>query len=98
MNADDVKDLIDNADYFLIDVRTKEEWEYTHLDFFHLVPLDELELRLNKIPKDKKVICMCRSGVRSQYAVMILKRNGYEAFNLEGGILAMGEYFKITPY
>lgn len=98
MLPEEVKEIVGNADYFFLDVRSQEEWDYTHLAFFKLIPLDELELRLSEIPKDKKIICMCRSGVRSQYAADILIREGYEAFNLEGGILAMGQFFKVIPY
>ena len=47
---------------------------------------------MNEIPKDKKVIVHCRSGVRSANAIHFLEQNGYENLhNLEGGILAWNQ-------
>ena len=49
--------------------------------------------RLDEIPKDKDVVIMCRSGMRSANIINYLnKEEGYERlYNLKGGILAYSD-------
>jgi|TARA_B100001971_G_C18036140_1_gene455124 adenylyltransferase/sulfurtransferase len=37
--------------------------------------------------KDKNIIVYCRSGARSSKATKTLLRNGFNVFNLSGGIM-----------
>ena len=39
----------------------------------------------NKIPQDKLLV-YCQSGVRSDYAVHFLRKNGFHAFSLDQGV------------
>tara|TARA_B100000575_G_C22744263_1_gene444749 strand:+ start:261 stop:491 length:231 start_codon:yes stop_codon:yes gene_type:complete len=52
------------------------------------IPLQEIGQRLSELNdyKDKKIIVYCRSGNRSEKATKILKENGFDAFNLIGGM------------
>ena len=46
---------------------------------------------VESIPKDREVVVLCRSGMRSQMAAMYLIQAGYDGsflYNLEGGIMA----------
>ena len=83
------QELIDNEkDVFILDVRTKEEYRESHIKGSNLIPLQELEQNINKIPKDRKVVVHCASGKRSAQACEILKNKGLkELYNVEGGIL-----------
>lgn len=77
-----------NADFFLLDVRRPNEFTEFNING-HLIPLDELDDRLNEIPKNKPIIIHCRSGVRSASAVRLLLANNFsDVKNLAGGILA----------
>ena len=38
--------------------------------------------------KDTEMIVICRSGNRSSQATRILKENGFNAYNMQGGMLA----------
>jgi rhodanese-related sulfurtransferase len=82
------KELMDKAkDVFVLDVRTEEEYKEVHIKDAHLIPIQELEQNINKIPEDKKVIVHCASGKRSARACEILKNKGLrELYNLAGGI------------
>jgi adenylyltransferase/sulfurtransferase len=54
-----------------------------------LVPMDELEARLDDVPRDRPVVVYCRSGQRSLDAAQRLVEDGAErVYNLRGGILA----------
>jgi rhodanese-related sulfurtransferase len=37
------------------------------------------------------IVCVCRSGARSARAATFLLQNGYDAINLEGGMLAWAD-------
>lgn len=83
------RELMDKSkDVFVLDVRTKEEYDEVHLKEASLIPIQELEQNTGRIPKDKKVIIHCASGKRSARACEMLKDKGLkELYNLEGGIL-----------
>lgn len=44
---------------FIVDVRQPEEYRKGHITGAKLIPLGELSQRLNEIPKDKEIICVC---------------------------------------
>lgn len=75
------------ANYQLIDVREKHEYEAKNIGG-ELMPLSELEKHLPKISRDKTVVVHCQSGIRSQKAIKILEENfGFtNLVNLVGGI------------
>ena len=75
----------------LLDVREPEEYSAVHAPNAKLIPLGELESRLQEIAsyKDKPIVVMCRSGHRSSRAVSLLKEAGYtQVSNIKGGITA----------
>ena len=72
---------------FVLDVRTPAEWEEFHVPGATLIPLDELESRLDEIPVDREVVVMCRSGNRSATGREILRQAGFEQVtSMAGGI------------
>lgn len=81
------KEMIDNGEVFLLDVRTQEEYNESHISGSTLIPVLELEARLNEIPRNNKILVYCRSGKRSVTASETLEKNGYtQIFNMQGGI------------
>ena len=77
---------------FLIDVRSDAEYQQKRVSFTDLqVPHEEILTMVNDIPKDRDIILLCRSGMRSQMAAMFLAQDGYDSqklYNLDGGIMA----------
>ncbi len=74
---------------FLLDVRTQEEWDEFHAPNTTLIPLDELESRLDELPQNEEIVVVCRSGNRSQVGRDILLNNGFEqATSMSGGLKA----------
>lgn len=70
----------------LLDVRTKEEWDFVHIkDSLH-IPLDVLEKNLNKIDKTKEVVVFCHHGYRAMIGTGILLKKGFNAAYMDGGI------------
>ncbi|MGB1897387.1 MAG: molybdopterin-synthase adenylyltransferase MoeB [Candidatus Poseidoniaceae archaeon] len=80
---------------FIIDVRSDEELEQARLSTFDLHVLHDVATTASdKIPQDRDVVVMCRSGMRSQMAIMLLHQSGIDStrlFNLTGGIMAWAQ-------
>lgn len=74
---------------FLLDVRTKDEFEFAKID--GAINIDVLEddftdRALAEVDKSKSVYVYCHGGGRSADAAQILIDNGYQnVYNLEGG-------------
>jgi rhodanese-related sulfurtransferase len=75
------------ADAVLVDVREIDEWEAGHApDAIH-IPLGELTERIGELPEADRLLVVCHSGVRSARATAWLVQNGYEALNVDGGMV-----------
>ena len=81
--------LAEGAQVVLVDVRQPWEHEIAALPAGVLVPLDELEGRVDEIeaPAGALVVAYCHHGVRSLSAAVLLEQAGFEAVaSLSGGI------------
>jgi rhodanese-related sulfurtransferase len=73
-------------------VREQYEYDEKHIPEINLLPMSEIQNRLDEIPADKEVILTCRSGNRSSQVAQFLQQNGYEnVHNMSGGIIAWEE-------
>ncbi|MPN24118.1 Thiosulfate sulfurtransferase GlpE [bioreactor metagenome] len=73
----------------IIDIRTPEEYQAGHIPGAPLIPLDQLDKRAEEIPKDQKVLLICRSGNRSSQGTKLLRSKGFDnVYNITGGMLA----------
>lgn len=82
----DVSTLADDA--VLLDVREKDEWEAGHAPNAIHSPLADLPTSLGNVPHGEDVHVVCRSGGRSSRAVEWLRREGFDAVNVDGGMRA----------
>ena len=77
---------IQNNNSFILDVRTKEEFDVGNIE--NSINISDLELRdrLNEIPKDKNIYVYCEVGFRGYLASRLLMQKGYKSVrNLTGG-------------
>jgi len=87
ISVEEVYEIINtNQDYIILDVRTPEEFSEGHIEGAILIPVDELEGRLDELPLDKPIITYCKSGGRSATAAGILVENGFSEVYDMGGI------------
>ena len=70
----------------ILDVRQPEEYSQGHIAGSKLIPLSELVGRLNELPKDREVVCVCATGSRSRSATKLLLSHEYHAFDMTGGM------------
>jgi sulfur-carrier protein adenylyltransferase/sulfurtransferase len=92
----EVKAKIDRGDNFvLIDVREPHEYQICRIPTAKLIPLGELTKRLEELDPSVEIVAHCKSGMRSARAVDLLKKAGFRARNMKGGILAWSD--KVDP-
>ena len=73
----------------ILDVREPEEWRMGHVPGARHIPLGSLPARAGELKRDAEIIAVCRSGARSDAAVVALQRAGFtNAWNLAGGMIA----------
>ena len=72
----------------LVDVRYDKEWQAGHIEGAVHIPEDDLEDRLAELDRNRPVVTVCRAGTRSDDAAEWLRGQGFDAQNLDGGMLA----------
>ena len=75
------------ADFQLIDVRQPDEHEAGRIAGDRLVELAQLAAQADSIDRDRPVVFYCRSGSRSAMAAEAFRGAGYEAHNMDGGLI-----------
>ena len=81
-------DLMDSKpELVVLDVRTQEEYDDEHIEGAILIPVQELEERIDELSKDDELLVYCRTGNRSGTAVSILQGNGFQKiYHMSKGI------------
>lgn len=80
------KEILNDKDKVFIDVRTLAEYKARSVKQFKNMPLGT---DYSKLPKDKEIVVICQSGMRSMQACKQLKKLGYEnVTNVRGGMRA----------
>ncbi|MBK8139206.1 MAG: rhodanese-like domain-containing protein [Chloroflexi bacterium] len=89
LSAGEAKELIGGGKPpFILDVRQPDEYRGGHIASAKLIPLNDLAARMHELPKDREILCVCRSGARSGMAAGQLAAAGYSAVNLRGGMMS----------
>jgi rhodanese-related sulfurtransferase len=85
----EAKEIMDNEETIVLDVRTKQEYDQGHIEGSVLLPVDEISAKAEEVLKDKeaKILVYCRSGNRSATAAKTLIEMGYENVLDFGGII-----------
>jgi len=71
----------------LVDVRPAHEYEHGHLPEAISLPIGELPLRIDELPRDRRILAYCRGAycLFADEAVTILAEHGYDAARLADG-------------
>jgi hydroxyacylglutathione hydrolase len=89
------------GDAIVLDWRRASEHAAGAIRGAHNVAHTRLLDRIDEIPRDRPILVHCRSGGRSAYATAMLRRAGFDAANVAGGMLAWeqagGETIKREP-
>ena len=76
-----VESIMKTGNYVIVDVRTKEEYETSHVKDAINIPYDEIDEDTD-LPKEKTIFVYCKSGTRSGIAKETLDKLGYNVINL----------------
>lgn len=86
ISVDDFKN-ISKDNLVVIDMRDSYAFEYGHIDGALNIGMDEIIEKVSEMPKDRKIIIYCRTGMISRDYVDELCDKGYDAYNLKGGYI-----------
>ncbi|MDI3340593.1 MAG: rhodanese-like domain-containing protein, partial [Sphaerobacter sp.] len=76
----------------IVDVREPDEVADIAVPGAITIPLGQLESQVERIPADREVLFLCRSGNRSAYATDFYQKHGHNrTANIAGGMLAWQE-------
>ena len=89
ITQEEAKQIMDTTNgYILLDTRTREEYDQSHIPGALLIPHTEIAERAEEeLPdKDQVILVYCRSGNRSKQASAALAELGYTNVKEFGGI------------
>lgn len=85
----ELNSILNDKNKQFVDVRTPGEFKGNHIKGFKNIPLHQLAQKAEKeLSKEKEVVVICQSGMRSQKASSQLKNLGYKVTNVRGGMSA----------
>ncbi len=86
----------DCGDTIFLDCRgwgNAEDFVNRYPDYWKSIPQDELTARMEEVPKEKKLVLICNTGVRSYEAQVMLDQMGIkDTYNLQGGVGALKKW------
>jgi len=91
ISVQEFRELMDQPDTVVIDVRTKDEFNQFHLEGAEHIDIfsNNFVNRLRELDRDKTYLLYCRSGSRSGKACKVMHKLGFEnPLNLKGGLMA----------
>ncbi len=97
------KELSDNKDYFILDIRNSDQFNDWHIpkskniDVYNDIwqgKSEHVKQKFYNLPKNKEIIIVCPVGVTSQHASNILESLGYNTLVLEKGMLGWNSFHR----
>ena len=89
LGSKEVTLLINREPAMLVDVRSEADFRAGHITNAINIPLDQIEVQINKITSNSKknIIVYCQKGVRSAQAFRLLNKLGLpKLYTIEGGL------------
>jgi rhodanese-related sulfurtransferase len=84
-----LKQELNDKDKQFVDVRTPGEFKSRNIRGFKNIPLHQLAAKSTGLSKEKEVVVICQSGMRSNKASKILVKQGFKhVTNVKGGMSA----------
>ncbi len=110
INVTPDKELLENSDMIIVDIRTEGEWMQTGIVpgsktivFFDERGGYDAEGFLKQIDelggKDVEIGLICRTGARTAQVAGFMQQQGYNVKNLVGGVMKLArEGYQLVPY
>ena len=110
MNVYPDKEMLENSEMKVVDIRTASEWEQTGIvpgcttvTFFDQMGNYDAEGFLKQMDelggKDVEIGLICRTGARTAQIAGFMSQQGYNVKNLDGGVMKlMSEGYELEKY
>ncbi len=84
---DELREMMKRGNVVVLDVRPTLEFDHGHIAGAISMPVEELQRRLDELPRDKRIVAYCRGEycLFADEAVSLLRKRGFDAVRLEGG-------------
>ena len=82
----DLKTRIKEQNIVVLDVREPWELKIAKISKSVSIPMQEIPKRLNELNKDINYAVLCHSGIRSYHVATYLDKEGFNVWNVDGGI------------
>jgi rhodanese-related sulfurtransferase len=86
----ETKSLLDSeADFYFMDCREQNEWDYVMIEGAELLPMSEIQDRIDELEpqKERHIVIHCHHGGRSLQVAQWLRQQGFaQAQSMAGGI------------
>jgi rhodanese-related sulfurtransferase len=104
------KEMLESGIMKIIDIRTESEWKQTGVlpqahcitffDEFGNYDVDAFIREYEKVAdKEELVGLICRTGTRTRMVADFMRKNGYNAVNLDGGVFFLPTIgVELVPY
>ena len=86
-----VKELLENGEIELVDVREQYEWDEGRIAGAKHIELERVAGRADELPRDRPIVFVCRLGARSGMVTEAFRSAGWDAYNVTGGISLWAE-------
>lgn len=89
VEREELVQLVESGASPLIDVRPREEFAHGHIPRAISIPLDELQSRVEELPRDAVIVVLCRGPycVLADQAVSVLQAAGLTARRAQDGVV-----------
>ena len=86
ISVEDLKIRIKEQNIVVIDVREPWELKIAKISKSVNIPMQDIPKRLNELKRDINYAVLCHSGVRSYHVATYLEKEGFNVWNVDGGI------------
>jgi rhodanese-related sulfurtransferase len=86
VDAERAKQLIDDGEVQLVDVREPYEWDAGRIAGARHIEIERLAAAAETLDRERPVLFYCRLGARSGMAANAFRRAGFDAYSLDGGL------------
>jgi|SRR5690625_4772723 len=87
ITGEQLKNQLKDKNKLYIDVRTPGEYNHSHVEGFMNIPLKQIRRKRHLLDKNKEIIVICHTGIRSMDACKRLKRYGFTNLtNVKNGL------------
>ena len=86
ISVEDLKVRIKEQNIVVLDVRELLELKIAKISKSVSMPMQEIPKRLNELNRELNYAVLCHSGVRSYHVATYLEKEGFNVWNVDGGI------------